>query len=545
MNTAMQPGQVAQLPLAIIDRDPQQPRTDFDKASLRDLSADIAAHGVQQPITVRPHPEKPGRYYIVYGERRTRASKMAKLETIPALLLGEQQPTDPLRLMLGQVKENHNRRDLNGMEWAEVLTRMRTDHGIKSLKEIETTLKANGIHNIGRSYISNLVRLAELPPWAQAMIRAERLSAAHGKYLLTATCSPQVIEALEDALTEDDGVTVRGLQNLIFNYFMSFHEVLDGHTCRFDWKESCVGVGCQKMRKAAPADGDSYTFCLDSECYQGKQQATVDSHREALEAHSDHQDDDPPEAPERIELTPQQPAEQQPLTEQTPAAPVERDPNDYVTVSIDRDNPHVVNGTLDLDQHDNHRWASLEPDWVRFSPHGCTDCPHRIRAIGGKAGESGIDACFNLDCYNEKHGQGDEFKDRVLDALVVLLEMHIRANRDLPRRLLTWFAAGRPSFGKKRPGKTDFEYIVSPPESMRDQLEEEGMTTLTAFVQMGNLGPSYAVACALLQRMDPDELAELATACGIGAESLPHMDNPDYRHAWRWLTRNQGDAPHA
>lgn len=108
-----------ELPLASIDPDPNQPRKAFDEVALNELADSIREYGVLQAITVRMNPEKPGRYMIKTGERRYRASKIAGLRAIPAVVDASETQEKSLREI--QMIENIHREALTPMEIAEYL----------------------------------------------------------------------------------------------------------------------------------------------------------------------------------------------------------------------------------------------------------------------------------------------------------------------------------------------------------------------------------------------------------------------------------------
>jgi ParB family chromosome partitioning protein len=118
---------VKELPLDAIDPDPDQPRKEFGEAELAELALSITEIGVQDPITVRPHADEPGRYKIVKGERRYRASRLAGRTTIPALIRDDA-PDVPRELL--QLVENVQRTDLQPLEIARSLERALTLPGV-------------------------------------------------------------------------------------------------------------------------------------------------------------------------------------------------------------------------------------------------------------------------------------------------------------------------------------------------------------------------------------------------------------------------------
>lgn len=151
--------------------DPEQPRKQFDESELNELSESIRIHGVLQPIVVIPHGSK---YQIVAGERRYRASKLAGLDKIPALV----------RTMSGQKKlelsliENVQRKDLNVMEIATAYQKLRDQFNL-SIEEVADRVGKN------RNTVSNTYRLLKLPESARKALAEEKLSEGQGKALVS------------------------------------------------------------------------------------------------------------------------------------------------------------------------------------------------------------------------------------------------------------------------------------------------------------------------------------------------------------------------
>jgi ParB family chromosome partitioning protein len=159
------------LAIELIRPNPKQPRGDFDGESLLALSESIKARGVLQPLVVRPLPG--GSYELIAGERRLRASKLAGLERVPAIVRDTEEGE---RLELALI-ENMAREDLNPMDEARACATLVDDLGV--------TKEELG-RRVGRSRvaISNAVRLLDLPDDVQAMVQAGELSAGHGRALL-------------------------------------------------------------------------------------------------------------------------------------------------------------------------------------------------------------------------------------------------------------------------------------------------------------------------------------------------------------------------
>lgn len=161
-----------EVPVDLIDPNPRQPRREFDEEALLALSESIRSRGLLQPVVVRPLPG--GKYELIAGERRLRASRLAELESIPAVV---RQTEDWERLDLA-LAENMARVDLNPVEEARACSMLVDDLGLS---------KAEVGRRVGKSRVavSNLVRLLELPDEALESIEAGDLSEAHGRAILT------------------------------------------------------------------------------------------------------------------------------------------------------------------------------------------------------------------------------------------------------------------------------------------------------------------------------------------------------------------------
>lgn len=162
---------IQELPLADIRPNPHQPRKEFDEETLGELAASIKSIGIVQPITVREVED--GKYEIVAGERRYRASKMAGRETIPAYIR-KTENDDVLALAL---IENIQRDDLNAMEVAISYQRLID----------ECNLTQEGLsERVGkkRATIANYLRLLKLPAEIQLALRNKQITMGHARALL-------------------------------------------------------------------------------------------------------------------------------------------------------------------------------------------------------------------------------------------------------------------------------------------------------------------------------------------------------------------------
>ena len=163
----------ASLPVTALEPGPFQPRTTIDPAALADLTASIKQQGVLQPILARPHPERPGTYQIIAGERRWRASQAAGLHEVPVLV----RTLDDTEAMAAGLVENLQRQDLDPMEEAQGYRRLQDEYGL-------TQDHLGGLVGKSRSHIANTVRLLGLPDAVRAQVSAGVLTAGHARALL-------------------------------------------------------------------------------------------------------------------------------------------------------------------------------------------------------------------------------------------------------------------------------------------------------------------------------------------------------------------------
>ncbi len=160
----------SEIPADLIDRNPFQPRLDFDQTALDELASSVAKHGMIQPIVVR---RKGERYEIIAGERRLRAAKQAGWTNVPAHFL-EVDDRETAELAL---TENMQRSDLNAIEKAVAFRNYLDQYG-GTREELAKRLE------LDRSTVSNFIRLLDLPDEIQAMTRRGELTQGHARALL-------------------------------------------------------------------------------------------------------------------------------------------------------------------------------------------------------------------------------------------------------------------------------------------------------------------------------------------------------------------------
>ena len=188
---------VRMLPIRLIDPNREQPRRTFDEEALKDLAASIESVGVIQPIIVAESGE---RYSIIAGERRYRASRMAGLEEIPAIVRN----WDEQRRLEAALIENLQRDDLNPIEEA---------MGVKRLMEESSLTQEKVAERLGKSRpaVANLLRLLTLEESVQQLLIEGKLSAGHARALVTVDKKRQVQLA---NLTVQQGWSVRQLERI-------------------------------------------------------------------------------------------------------------------------------------------------------------------------------------------------------------------------------------------------------------------------------------------------------------------------------------------
>jgi len=192
-------GTSRKLAITLIDRNPLQPRLDFEDAELAELANSIQRRGILQPLLVRRHPQDPTRYQLIAGERRWRAAQKAGLTEVP-VTVQELADGDLLEVAL---LENIQRQDLNPIEEALAYQQLLAQYGYAQEDLAKVVAKS-------RSHVANLLRLLNLPQGVQQLVRQGQLSMGHARALVTAedpaAIAQQVIQ---------QGLSVRATERLV------------------------------------------------------------------------------------------------------------------------------------------------------------------------------------------------------------------------------------------------------------------------------------------------------------------------------------------
>jgi len=496
--------QVTEVPLGMLIPDPDQPRQSYAETPLQELADDIKLRNVREPIKIRLGEEN--KLIIVKGERRFRASQLALKTTIPCLLESDdsKDETPELTRQLGQVKENHLREPLNPMEWASFLKKLRDDHKIK-VADMEVFLKNNAIHNMSRSYISNLIRLVDLPEWAQKLISEGKLTAAHGKHILTAKISDEAMEEVKAAIDniikegELETFTVSDLEDEVVSAFRTTAIELNGSKFNVD----TVCNKCTKKKKFATNWG-GWNFCLDEECYKSNQAKVAEQKTSERRTDKTAQ----PEEEKRKPVT-------------------KAKANKKGIVELDKHK--------DIDGDDDIRLIEN----AEFNTDACAKCKNNKQASGSELdyllgedeGSKVVkQVCFDVACYEDKWFLEEEEQEKIapfVKYLSTALRNHIAVrhlpnNEELQLNLLGFMAMGWPIElrGVSDGFVSDDEMRVAH-ENISEDLK---MTNLKAVLEKDAMNGIVVIARDGVMRMGLQSLAMLAQHLKVGFEDFFKMD---------------------
>ena len=189
---------IKEINLTDIKSNPYQPRKTFDEESLQELADSIKEHGIVQPIIVKKNIKG---YYIVAGERRTKAARLAGLTTIPAII----RDFNDQEMMEIALIENIQRENLNPIEEAEGYLNI-----IKSTNMTQEEVSKK--FGKSRSYITNLIGLLKLPDNVQNYVKNGKLTMGHARALSKIEDAKEIEKLASKAINE--GLSVREIENL-------------------------------------------------------------------------------------------------------------------------------------------------------------------------------------------------------------------------------------------------------------------------------------------------------------------------------------------
>ena len=189
------------LPVDLVQRGKYQPRRDMDQEALQELADSISAQGVMQPIVVRPISDR--KYEIIAGERRWRASQLAGLDTVPAVV---REVSDEAAIAMALI-ENIQREDLNPIEEAIALQRLQQEFELTQAEVAQAVGKS-------RSTVTNLLRLMTLEAEVRTLVEHGDLEMGHARALL-GLAGPAQVQAARSVVAK--GLSVRQTEALVRN----------------------------------------------------------------------------------------------------------------------------------------------------------------------------------------------------------------------------------------------------------------------------------------------------------------------------------------
>lgn len=193
---------INEIAIALVDRNPNQPRHEFDEDALQELADSISEIGIIQPITLREMDN--GRYQIIAGERRWRASQLAGLETIPAYI----RTANDENVMEMALIENIQRQDLNSIEIALAYQHLIDEYSLTQEQLSERVGKK-------RATIANYLRLLKLPAQVQVAIQNHQIDTGHARALLALDDPKEQVKLFYEI--QNKGYSVRQVEEITKN----------------------------------------------------------------------------------------------------------------------------------------------------------------------------------------------------------------------------------------------------------------------------------------------------------------------------------------
>ncbi len=493
---------IQMVPVSMLVPDPNQPRTEFPEHELREFGEVLKQRGVRVPLIVRSD------WVIEDGERRWRAAELVGIEALPCTLAkpaAEEQPD--LERLLDQAAINDHREPLSVLDWSRLLRRLTDDHQIP-VKDLPELLAARGFKRLSRSHISNIMRLDDLPDWAQDLIRDGQLTPSDGKYLLMAKPFPKALQWILDTIKDEQKRLKEGetLHEGLFKYEYEDMEQLvqtayrDTAICLstnygnnaplFKWPTSCKA--CDKRQAINKSE-----YCLDAVCFEQKQEQA----RAALKAKGKTEDQ------ERVDRVVN-------AKPKKPTGPTKVKPDE--------------NGVVNVSRLSSDKYHNLQGYGVRFEPAiHCVGCEHNRPAIRYKSDGQPGPHCFNPPCFAEKqrNGNREEGIAQWLDQrLLPQVLAKLTNNYDLQFQLLAWMALGGPT-------QTDDEREVGNKlrtESRRAQ-RHLGLRNPGAVIQAYTAGNfnGEAIAAAGVRALLADRAHFYAFARHLGIQLTPAIASLD------------------
>lgn len=190
-----------EIAMELIERNPFQPRREFEPGAIDELAESIRKHGILQPLLVRARPDGEAGYQLIAGERRWRAAQQVGMETVPCRVI----QFEDRQACEAALEENIKREDLNVLEKAAAFKDYLERFG-GTIEELGRQLSMN------RATVSNMMRLLELPDSIQQLVRSNKITGGHAKALLPLSEAQQNELALQ---IEQEQLSVRRVEDIV------------------------------------------------------------------------------------------------------------------------------------------------------------------------------------------------------------------------------------------------------------------------------------------------------------------------------------------
>lgn len=214
---------IIEIDIGLIDENPYQPRKVFDDDAISSLASSIKEHGVLQPIVVQRGDN--GRYILIAGERRLRASKSIRLEQIPCIVNEEQYSKE--KMLELAILENIQRENLDVIEEADAYKRLSEEFG-------QTQEKISIATGKSRSHIANMLRLNALPTAVKNLVHEKKITFGHARALVGIKNADEIAQKI---VKED--LSVRQVENLIRDKKLKFQDHEGIYEERSETNEIC------------------------------------------------------------------------------------------------------------------------------------------------------------------------------------------------------------------------------------------------------------------------------------------------------------------
>lgn len=291
-------GSLVELEVGLIDFDPKN-RKEHDGAKLKSLADSINSEGLLQPLVVRNHPSKSGRFMLIAGERRLRALLLLKQKAAPVRVVGGSAVTGDLSAAKKRLVENMQRENLSPIEEARGYRELAVDHKM-------TQAAIGALASVGQSTVANSLRLLEVPSEVQQLVQDGKLSRAHGVALCRFAKWPKIVKRMAE-LAVKGGETSKELEDDDVPYSHSLkREKLIVECTEYDYnRDHEYEVPAALLKDPAFIGSANNCFCMEPAKWEPEQK------RQDAVAASKKKTQEKAESSRQSKMTPKEKAERQ------------------------------------------------------------------------------------------------------------------------------------------------------------------------------------------------------------------------------------------